>query len=196
MSGGSRAGDDGRLRCPWALSAPEYVDYHDLEWGRPVSDDRAMFERLTLEAFQSGLSWLVILRKREGFRTAFDGFDPVAVASYDDADVERLLADTAIVRNRAKIEAAIANARAALDLNGGLLAHVRTFAPASPAKPPRTLSDVRSQSEESKALAKDLRKRGFRFVGPTTMYALMQATGIVDDHLADCWRREDLVSGR
>ena len=183
------AGDDGRLRCPWALSAPEYVDYHDEEWGRPVRDDRAMFERLTLEAFQSGLSWLIILRKREGFRAAFGQFDLATVASYDGSDVERLLADSGIVRNRAKIEAAIANARAALELDGGLLGHVHAFAPHTHAAPPRTLSEVRAQSEESKALAKDLRKRGFRFVGPTTMYALMQATGIVDDHLADCWRR-------
>jgi DNA-3-methyladenine glycosylase I len=186
---GAAPGADGRLRCPWALSAPEYVDYHDDEWGQPVADDRAMFERLTLEAFQSGLSWLVILRKREGFRAAFAGFDLATVASYADSDVDRLLGDPAIVRNRAKIEAAIANARAAMELDGGLLAHVHGFAPLRPVDPPRTLSDVRAQSEESKALAKDLRKRGFRFIGPTTMYALMQATGIVDDHLADCWRR-------
>ena len=186
---GSRPGEDGRLRCPWALSAPEYVSYHDDEWGRAVADDRAMFERLTLEAFQSGLSWLIILRKREGFGAAFDQFDLAAVASYDERDVQRLLADTGIVRNRAKIQAAIANARAALELDAGLLAYVRGFAPPTPVGAPRTLSEVRSQSEESKALAKDLRKRGFRFVGPTTMYARMQATGIVDDHLADCWRR-------
>ena len=181
--------DDGRRRCPWALSAPEYVGYHDDEWGRPVADDRAMFERLSLEAFQSGLSWLVILRKREGFRSAFDGFDLQAVAAYDGSDVERLVADPRIVRNRAKIEATIANARAALDLDGGLLAHVHRFAPKTAPPPPRTLAEVRSQSEESTALAKDLRKRGFRFVGPTTLYALMQATGMVDDHLADCWLR-------
>ena len=185
----ARPGDDGRLRCPWALSAPDYVGYHDDEWGRPVPDDRSMFERMALEGFQSGLSWLVILRKREGFRRAFAGFDLATVAAYDGADVERLLADADIVRNRAKIEATIANARAALDLDGGLLAHVRRFAPGEPPPAPVTLADVRSQSEESKALAKDLRKRGFRFVGPTTLYALMQATGIVNDHLADCWRR-------
>lgn len=186
---GAQPGEDGRLRCPWALSAPEYVGYHDDEWGRPVADDRAMFERLTLEAFQSGLSWLIILRKREGFRAAFDDFELTKVASYDDSDVERLLGDAGIVRNRAKIEAAIANARAALDLDDGLLAHVHSFAPQTHVDPPRVLGEVRAQSEESKALAKDLRKHGFRFVGPTTMYALMQATGIVDDHLADCWRR-------
>jgi DNA-3-methyladenine glycosylase I len=182
-------GEDGRPRCPWALSTPEYVGYHDEEWGRPVADDRAMFERMALEGFQSGLSWLVILRKREGFRAAFDQFDMDKVASYGAADVDRLLGDAGIVRNRAKIEATIANARAALDLDGGLWAHVQRFAPTNPPPPPRTLADVPSQSEESKALAKDLRKRGFRFVGPTTLYALMQATGIVDDHLADCWRR-------
>ena len=186
----AQPGDDDRLRCPWALATTEYVAYHDEEWGRPVADDRAMFERLALEGFQSGLSWLVILRKRDGFRTAFDGFDLAAVAAYDGSDVERLLADPGIVRNRAKIEATIANARAALELDGGLLAHVHRFAPTRAPKPPRTLAEVRSQSEESTALAKDLRRRGFRFVGPTTLYALMQATGIVDDHLADCWRRD------
>jgi DNA-3-methyladenine glycosylase I len=186
---GAVAGVDGRLRCPWALSAPEYVGYHDEEWARPVSDDRAMFERLALEAFQSGLSWLVILRKREGFRAAFAGFDLESVASFGERDVTRLLGDAGIVRNRAKIEATIANARAALELDPGLLAHVHRFAPRARRRtPPRTLSDVASTSAESTALAKDLRKRGFRFVGPTTLYALMQATGIVDDHLADCWR--------
>ena len=191
---GAVAGDDGHLRCPWALSAPDYVAYHDDEWGRPVPDDNAMFERLTLEAFQSGLSWLIILRKRPGFRAAFAGFDVATVASYDDRDVERLLHDASIVRNRAKIEAAIANARAVTELPGGLVEHVHRFAPDRPAPAPKTLTDVRSQSPESVALAKDLRRRGFRFVGPTTLYALMQATGIVDDHVADCWRRG--VSGR
>ena len=187
--GGSRPGDDGRLRCPWALSAPDYVGYHDDEWGRPVADDRALFERMALEGFQSGLSWLVILRKREGFRDAFRQFDLEKVAAFGDADVQRLLGDQRIVRNRAKIEATIANARAALDLVGGLHAHVQGFAPTTARPAPRTLADVPAQSEESKALARDLPKRGFRFVGPTTLYALMQATGIVDDHLADCFRR-------
>ena len=186
---GAVPGDDGRLRCPWALSAPDYIGYHDEEWGRPVADDRAMFERMVLEGFQSGLSWLVILRKREGFRAAFDQFDIATVAGYDERDVDRLLGDAGIVRNRAKIEATIANAQAALDLDGGLLAHVQGFAPATLPPPPQTLADVPAQTEASKALAKDLRKRGFRFVGPTTLYALMQATGIVDDHLADCWQR-------
>jgi len=186
---GAEPGDDGRLRCPWALSAPEYVDYHDEEWGSPVTSDEAMFERMALEGFQSGLSWLVILRKRPAFRAAFSDFDIATVASYDEHDVDRLLGDAGIVRNRAKIEATIANARAAAELAGGLLAHVQSFAPATPHPAPATLADVRSQSVESVALAKDLRRRGFRFVGPTTLYALMQATGMVDDHLADCWRR-------
>jgi DNA-3-methyladenine glycosylase I len=187
-------GPDGRPRCPWALSAPDYLAYHDDEWGRPgpvrgAAADRAMFERLTLEAFQSGLSWLIILRKREGFRAAFAGFDPPTVAAFGPADVDRLLADAGIVRNRAKIEAAVANAGAALELPGGLAAHLRSFAPAKQPPAPRTLADVRSTSPESVALAKDLRKRGFRFVGPTTLYALMQATGLVNDHLADCVAR-------
>jgi DNA-3-methyladenine glycosylase I len=191
---GAVAGPDGRLRCPWGLSAPEYVDYHDEEWGRPYAGpaagaDRAMFERLTLEAFQSGLSWLIILRKRPAFRAAFAGFDPAAVAAFSPRDVDRLLADAGIVRNRAKIEAAIANARAALDLPDRLAAHLSSYAPAEPPPAPRLLADVPAQTTESRALAKDLRKRGFRFVGPTTLYALMQATGMVNDHLADCWQR-------
>jgi DNA-3-methyladenine glycosylase I len=191
---GAVAGPDGRLRCPWGLSAPEYVDYHDNEWGRrydgpPAGADRAMFERLTLEAFQSGLSWLIILRKRPAFRSAFAGFDIAAVAAFGPADVDRLLADSGIVRNRAKIEAAVANARAALDLPGGLAAHLSSHAPVTPAPAPRSLGEVPAKTAESAALAKDLRKRGFRFVGPTTLYALMQATGLVNDHLADCWRR-------
>jgi len=188
------AGPDGSLRCPWALSAPDYLAYHDDEWGRPIrargaAADRAMYERMTLEAFQSGLSWLTILRKRPAFRSAFADFDLETVASYTDKDVERLLSDAGIVRNRAKIEAAVANARAALDLPTGLNAHLRGFAPATQPAAPQKLGDVPSQTAESVALAKDLRKRGFRFVGPTTLYALMQATGLVNDHLSDCWRR-------
>ena len=148
-----------------------------------------MFERLTLEGFQSGLSWLIILRKRPGFRTAFAGFSIRKVAAFDDTDVERLLADAGIVRNRAKIEATISNARAALDLPGGMLRFVEGFAPTGQQPAPRRLGDVRSISEESTAMAKELKRRGFRFVGPTTAYALMQATGMVNDHLADCWCR-------
>jgi DNA-3-methyladenine glycosylase I len=149
-----------------------------------------MYERMTLEAFQSGLSWLTILRKRPAFRSAFADFDIETVASYDESDVARLLGDAGIVRNRAKIEAAIANARAALELPSGLSKHLHSFAPENAAAAPITLADVPAQTKESVALAKDLRKRGFRFVGPTTLYALMQATGMVNDHLADCWRRD------
>ena len=186
---GAAPGEDGRLRCPWALSAPDYVSYHDDEWGRPARDDDAMFERLTLEGFQSGLSWLVILRKRPAFRAAFEDFRIERVATFTDRDVERLLGDAGIVRNRGKIEATIANARAATDLADGLLAHLQSFAPAEAAPAPRTTADVRATSPESVAMSKDLKRRGFRFVGPTTAYALMQATGLVDDHLAECWRR-------
>jgi DNA-3-methyladenine glycosylase I len=178
-------GDDGLARCPWGLSSPDYVAYHDNEWGRPVRDDQGLYERLCLEAFQSGLSWLTILRKREAFRAAFRGFDPEKVAVFGPADVERLMGDVGIVRNRAKIEAAIANACAALDLPGGLAETAWRYAdPDRPA--PKTLEDVPPSTEGSKALSKELKRHGFRFVGPTTAYALMQACGLVDDHLADC----------
>ncbi|MCO5972037.1 DNA-3-methyladenine glycosylase I [Actinoallomurus soli] len=181
-------GPDGLARCPWGVSAPDYIAYHDDEWGRPVRDDRGLYERLCLEAFQSGLSWLTILRKREGFRRAFDDFDPEKVAAYGPADVERLLADASIVRNRRKIDATIANARAALDLPDGLAALVWAYAdPDAPA--PKTVGDVPATTPGSTALAKQLKKHGFRHVGPTTVYALMQACGLVDDHLADCHRR-------
>jgi DNA-3-methyladenine glycosylase I len=191
---GAVAGPDGNLRCPWALSAPDYLAYHDDEWGRPVrargaAADRVMYERMTLEAFQSGLSWLTILRKRPAFREAFAGFDIATVASYDEKDVARLLNYAGIVRNRAKIEAAIANARAALELPTGLTKHLRGFAPTSPRPAPQLLGDLLATTPESVALAKDLRRRGFRFVGPTTLHALMQATGMVNDHLVDCWAR-------
>jgi DNA-3-methyladenine glycosylase I len=191
VASGAVPGPDGRLRCPWGLSTPDYVTYHDDEWGREVRGDAALYERMTLEAFQSGLSWLTILRKREAFRAAFAGFDPAAVAAYAEPDVERLLGDAGIVRNRAKIEAAVANARAVLDLGeGGLDALLWSFAPDPAPRPaPRTLSDVPATTPESTAMAKELRRRGFRFVGPTTAYALMQATGMVDDHLADCVAR-------
>jgi DNA-3-methyladenine glycosylase I len=191
---GSVAGPDGLLRCPWGLSAQDYVTYHDTEWGRPVHGDDALFERLCLEAFQSGLSWITILRRREGFRKAFHGFDAEAVAVFTDADRERLLADPGIIRNRAKIDASIANARAVLDLRGayegGLDALIWSHAPDPVTRPvPRTLDDIPAVTPESTALAKDLKKRGFRFVGPTTAYALMQACGLVNDHLADCHAR-------
>ncbi|GAB2471577.1 DNA-3-methyladenine glycosylase I [Streptosporangium sandarakinum] len=175
------------VRCGWAGSAPEYIAYHDDEWGRRVEGDDLVFERLTLEAFQSGLSWITILRKRENFRAAFAGFSIPAVAAFGPADVERLMGDAGIVRNRAKIEAAVANARVALD--GGLSELVWRYAdPGSPV--PKILADVPAQTPGSKALAKELRARGFRFVGPTTAYALMQAIGLVNDHLADCWVRD------
>ncbi|KWX04961.1 DNA-3-methyladenine glycosylase I [Carbonactinospora thermoautotrophica] len=188
-------GPDGVARCPWAISAPDYVTYHDSEWGRPVRGDDRLFERICLEAFQSGLSWLTILRKREAFRRAFAGFSIPVVAAYTDADVERLLADRGIVRNRAKIEAVIQNARAAAELPDGLDALVWRYAPDPDSRPaPVTLDDVPATSPESVALAKALKRSGFRFVGPTTAYALMQACGLVNDHLADCGFRRSPVS--
>ena len=191
-------GSDGRLRCSWGLSAPDYVAYHDEEWGRPVTDDRGIYEKLTLEAFQSGLSWLTILRKRDNFRAAFDGFDFERVAAYGDRDVERLMADAGIVRNRAKIDAAIANARAARDLAaaGESLATIAwSHRPETEAAPAGT-EDVVSTTPESKALAKELKARGFRFVGPTTAYALMQAVGIVNDHIEGCDVRDEVEAAR
>ncbi|HVV74977.1 MAG TPA: DNA-3-methyladenine glycosylase I [Mycobacteriales bacterium] len=182
-------GLDGMLRCPWATSAPEYVDYHDEEWGRPLSSDDQMFERMSLEGFQSGLSWLVILRKREAFRKAFVDFSIPKVAAFDAVDAERLLADAGIVRNRAKIDATIANARVVADLPGGLLAFVEAFTPTGRRRAPRTLEDLPAKTAESTALATALRKQGVRFVGPTTAYALMQATGLVNDHLVGCISR-------
>jgi DNA-3-methyladenine glycosylase I len=185
---------DGRVRCGWALSTPDYVAYHDQEWGRELRGDRELFERVSLEAFQSGLSWLTILRKREAFRTAFAGFDPAAVARFAESDVRRLLGDAGIVRNRAKIEATVSNARAVRDLDVSFSDLLWSFAPDAADRPaPRTLGDVPATSPESTALAKELKRRGFRFVGPTTAYALMQATGMVNDHLADCWVREALA---
>jgi DNA-3-methyladenine glycosylase I len=182
------AGPDGRLRCPWGISVPDYVAYHDQEWGRPLHGDQAIYERLCLEAFQSGLSWLTILRKRENFRAAFAGFDPAAVAKFGADDVQRLLADTGIVRNRAKINAAIVNAQAALDIAGGLSALVWNFA-GEPGPAPVTTADVPAQTPASKALSKELRAHGFTFTGPVTAYATMQACGIVNDHLAACYFR-------
>jgi DNA-3-methyladenine glycosylase I len=186
---GAVRGDDGRLRCPWGDHPPDYRTYHDEEWGRPVRDGRGLFERMSLEAFQSGLSWLTILRKREGFRLAFADFDAATVAGFGPADVERLLSDATIVRNRAKIEATVANARAIVDLDEPLPDLLWSFAPDPGRSAPVTLADVPSRTPESQAMARDLKRRGFRFVGPTTAYALMQATGMVDDHLADCHAR-------
>ncbi len=183
-------GDDGVARCAWAASTPDYRRYHDDEWGRPVRGERALYERFTLEAFQSGLSWLTILRKRASFRAAFAGFDPDVVAQFATADVERLLADTGIVRNRAKVDAAVTNARAVLALRdtwpGGLDALVWSFAPPARERRPAGLGDVPARTPESTALAKALKRHGFVFVGPTTAYAAMQACGLVDDHVEGC----------
>jgi DNA-3-methyladenine glycosylase I len=182
-------GPDGRARCAWGASTPDYVRYHDEEWGKPVRDANGLFERITLEAFQSGLSWLTILRKRENFRAAFAGFEIAAVARFGDADVERLMGDAGIVRNRAKIDAAIANARAAADVDD-LSELMWSFAPDPDTRPaPRSYADVPAVTPESTALAKELKRRGFRFVGPTTAYATMQACGLVNDHLDGCAAR-------
>ncbi|MEU1127023.1 DNA-3-methyladenine glycosylase I [Streptomyces sp. NPDC005899] len=188
---GSRPAPDGRPRCPWGLSTEDYLAYHDTEWGRPVHGDDALFERLCLEAFQSGLSWLTILRRREGFRSAFAGFRISEVAGFTDADRERLLADTGIIRNRAKIDATLANAEVLAGwAEGELDALVWSYAPDPATRPaPRSLADVPAVTAESTALAKELKRRSIRFVGPTTAYALMQACGLVDDHLADCVAR-------
>ena len=185
-------------RC-WPATDPLYIAYHDGEWGRPVRDEHRLFERISLEAFQSGLAWITILRKRENFRAAFARFDPAVVAGFGDADVERLMADAGIVRNRAKIEATIANARATVALHEAgetLDALLWSFAPPDPPSPPRTLQDMPAVTPESQALARELKRRGFRFVGPTTAYALMQATGIVNDHVADCIVREAVEAER
>ena len=189
---GLARGPDGEIRCFWGLGAPEYVDYHDTEWGFPVTDDRALFEKICLEGFQSGLSWLTILRKRENFRTAFDGFDHEKVAGYGETDIRRLLADTGIVRHRGKIEAAINNARAMCDLvesEGSLYAFVSDFRPDPATRPSRLTWDVLAEmsiTPESRALSKELKRRGWRFVGPTTAYAFMQAMGLVNDHVEGC----------
>ncbi len=185
---GPAVGPDGFARCPWALGTADYLTYHDEEWGRPVRDDTGIFERLSLEAFQSGLSWLTILRKRENFRTAFRGFDPAVVAAFGAGDTERLLADAGIVRNRAKIEAVIRNARATVTVPGGLAALVWRYAQA-PARPPVTTADIPASTPASKACAAELRRLGFSFTGPVTVYATLQACGVVNDHLAGCFRR-------
>lgn len=182
---GVTIGADGLARCPWAGSDPLYQRYHDEEWGREVRGEDALFERICLEAFQSGLAWITILRKREGFRAAFAGFEIAKVAEFGDEDVARLLADAGIVRNGAKINAAVTNARAALALDGGLTDLIWSYAPAK-RKRPRSTQEIPATTPESIALAKSLKKLGFAFVGPTTSYALMQACGLVDDHLLAC----------
>jgi DNA-3-methyladenine glycosylase I len=182
--------DDGRTRCQWANSggafAQMYRDYHDFEWGRRLHGRDALFERMSLEAFQSGLSWLTILRKRENFRRAFHGFDVERIARYTERDVTRLMADAGIVRNRAKVDATITNARAAAGLDVDLDELLWSFAPEGRSRP-ATPAEVPAVTPESTAMAKELKRRGFRFVGPTTAYALMQASGMVDDHLQACW---------
>lgn len=182
------AGDDGRVRCPWGAKG-DYIPYHDEEWGTPLHGDVALFERLALESFQSGLSWITILRKRPAFRLAFEGFDPATVAGYGEADVARLLADAGIVRNRAKIDATVRNARVVCELDIPLDELLWSFAPSPGGRVrPANITEVPAVTPESKAMAKELKRRGFAFVGPTTCYALMQATGMVDDHVAGCWR--------
>ena len=193
-------GDDGVARCWWAVSAPDYRTYHDTEWGFPVSADVALFEKLSLEGFQAGLSWLTILRKREAFRQAFVGFDFERIARFGSRDVTRLLADPGIVRNRAKIEAVINNARRALELvetDGSLGHYVWRFEPGVyRSGPDRSKLAALAASDESKALAKDLKRRGWRFVGPTTVYAFMQAMGVVNDHLSGCQARAEATRAR
>jgi DNA-3-methyladenine glycosylase I len=199
---GLARGDDGVTRCFWSDSAPEYRAYHDTEWGFPVADDRRLFEKLCLEGFQSGLSWLTILRKREGFRKAFAGFDFEQVARFGARDVKRLLADAAIVRHRGKIEATINNAKRAVELvdgEGSLAAYVWRFEPEAASRPKRltwaALIEL-AQTPESQALAKDLKRRGWRFVGPTTVYAFMQAMGLVNDHVHGCDTRKQVDQAR
>jgi DNA-3-methyladenine glycosylase I len=191
-------GPDNRLRCPWASSTPEYQAYHDQEWGRPVGDDNRVFEKLCLEGFQSGLSWLTILRKRDGFRRAFSSFDPTIVAGFGDDDVDRLLADTGIVRHRGKILATITNAQASIRLRDqgiSLAALVWKHEPHA-TRPPTTTGELPASTPESKSLSVELRSHGFRFVGPTTVYAAMQSLGVVNDHLGGCAFRDVVQSER
>jgi DNA-3-methyladenine glycosylase I len=185
MMSGAVLGPDGLLRCPWALSAPEYLAYHDDEWGKPVSTVQGLYERMTLEAFQSGLSWITILRKRENFRRAFAGFWPERVASFVDDDIERLLSDPGIVRNRAKIAAAIENARLVVDLGPKFAEVVLSYRVIGRPRP--AAGEWRATSPESIGMARELKHLGFRFVGPTTAYATMQAIGLVDDHVVGCF---------
>jgi DNA-3-methyladenine glycosylase I len=184
------------MRCEWAGEDPLMVAYHDLEWGVPVHDDRTLFEFLTLEGAQAGLSWMTILRKREGYRRAFAGFDPEAVARFTDADVARLLADASIVRNRAKVASAIANARALLAVReerGSFAEHLWSFVGGRPLQSERrSLSDLPTETPEARAISRDLKRRGFGFVGPTIVYSLMQACGLVNDHVAGCFRWAEL----
>jgi DNA-3-methyladenine glycosylase I len=196
---GVTACEDGVKRCSWACSTPDYRGYHDLEWGFPVSADVRLFEKLSLEGFQAGLSWLTILRKRDAFRDAFAGFDYEKVARFGPRDVERLVADAGIVRHRGKIEAVINNAKRAVELvraDGSIARYVWSFEPAAPARTPDRLGQLAATTPESVALAKDLKRRGWRFVGPTTIYAFMQAMGLVNDHRAGCDTRAAVAAAR
>lgn len=187
-------GTDNKKRCGWCVSDPLYIQYHDTEWGRRVTDDTHLYEKLCLEGFQAGLSWLTILRKREEFRRAFKSFDPNTVAHFKTKDIQRLMKNAGIVRNRLKIEATIANAKATLKVQdeiGSLSQLIWSYAPTKPRKVPRTLADIPATSAESEGLSKELLKRGFKFVGPTTIYATMQSLGLVNDHLAACFVRKD-----
>ena len=193
------AGPDGRVRCPWGLSTPEYVEYHDTEWGFPQAADEALFEKLCLEGFQAGLSWLTILRKRPAFREAFSHFDFEAIARYGDRDVERLLTNAGIVRHRGKITSTVNNARRALEVRaefGSLAAYVWRWEPAARAGAGEPPGPVPSATAESRALSRDLKRRGWSFVGPTTVYAFMQAMGMVNDHLPGCWVRAEVERAR
>ncbi|HEX6655266.1 MAG TPA: DNA-3-methyladenine glycosylase I [Candidatus Limnocylindria bacterium] len=190
--------NDARTRCAWGTSDPLYVDYHDREWGVPLHDDRALFELLCLEGAQAGLAWITILRKREGYRQAFDGFDPERLAGYGDNDIARLMEDAGIVRNRAKITSVLGNARAYLRLAddiGSFAGHLWSFVDDCPTQNAwRSMGDVPAETETSRAMARDLRGRGFSFVGPTVVYAFMQSAGMVNDHLVDCFRHTEVAA--
>ena len=187
-------GGDGKLRCFWALSAPDYLRYHDEEWGFPSGDDVRLFEKVCLEGFQAGLSWLTILRKREGYRKAFANFDAEKVARFTQKDVERLLQDPGIVRNRLKVESTVNNAKRVAELDGSLSEYLWSFVGGEPlVNRWRKLTDLPAETAESKAMSRDLKKRGFRFVGPTVCYAFMQACGLVNDHTVDCFRYSELT---
>ena len=199
MTTGTRTGADGRVRCWWPGDDGGYIAYHDGEWGRPVTDDNRLFEKLCLEGFQSGLSWLTILRKRDNFRAAFAGFDIAAVASFGEADVERLLGDAGIVRHRGKIASAVNNARRAVEIIeefGSLAAYVWAWEPTAAAAPPTGREALPASTPESTALAKDLKRRRWSFVGPTTVYAFMQSMGLVNDHMEGCFARADCELAR
>ena len=198
MSEGLVEGSDRRLRCAWGAEPEIYRAYHDAEWGRPVTDDTRLFEKLVLEGFQAGLAWITILRKRDRFREVLAGFDPAAVARFGEGDVERLLGDTGIIRHRGKIEAAISNAACALEMieqHGSLASYVWSRAPRDRTAPVG-MDDLAASTPESSELSKDLKRLGWRFVGPTTVYAFMQAMGLVNDHLEGCWVREQAEAAR